>query len=58
MKRRRFYKASIADKISGLLAHADGGDCIRCPEPILKGQRIVRRGEHYIHVHCASGGDE
>jgi hypothetical protein len=59
VKRRRTYRASIADKVSGLLAKHDGhGDCIRCPEPILKDQRIVRHGEHYIHVHCASGADE
>jgi hypothetical protein len=58
VRRRRTYKASIADKISGLLAKVDGGNCDRCDLAILKDQRIVRRGEHYIHVHCASGADE
>jgi hypothetical protein len=32
--------------------------CQRCPEPILRGQAIVRHRGGYIHRHCASGQDD
>lgn len=32
--------------------------CVRCPEPIRKGEQIVPHREGYIHRRCASGQDE
>lgn len=45
--------------LPGLEAHFNG-PCGRCDEPIVKGKsRIVSRRESgWIHVECASGGDD
>jgi uncharacterized paraquat-inducible protein A len=32
--------------------------CPRCGHDITPGQRVVRRRDTYIHVHCASGADD
>lgn len=58
-RRRRGYRlpADQMKHVVGVRSWFDG-DCVRCPEPILVGQRIVRHGDSYIHASCASGGDE
>lgn len=33
-------------------------DCPRCPDPILKGDRIVFTRGRRIHVRCASGTND
>lgn len=41
--------------LAGIRATSDGV-CARCPEPILKDQRIVpARDGRWMHVECASG---
>lgn len=44
--------------LAGVRATSDGV-CARCDEPVLKEQRVVpARGGRWMHVGCASGGDE
>ncbi len=57
-KRRRTYKPAIADKVSGLLAHADGGVCFFCDGNIIKGQRIVNTRRGWVHADCHSGAHQ
>lgn len=38
--------------LQGTRAKADGGICDRCDGPILKDQRIVKSGEHWVHAGC------
>ncbi len=58
-RRRRTYRLPEHQMahIVGVSATWDG-DCLRCPDPILRGQRVVRHGDGYIHAACASGQDE
>lgn len=57
-RRRRTYKAPIADKVSGVLATYPG-TCPRCDRAILPRQdRVVVRNGQPIHVQCAPGADE
>lgn len=54
----RLERSSMAARI-GVRAMGGGpAVCDRCDEPIVKEQRIVRRGEHWIHAACASGADQ
>lgn len=46
-----------AQHLAGVSANFDG-DCGRCPNPIIVGQRVVRHGETWIHIGCASGADD
>jgi hypothetical protein len=46
------------EHLAGVRALADGV-CARCPEPILKDQRIVpARDGGWMHTSCASGADD
>lgn len=58
-RRRRTYRLSDEQMkhINGLRADHEG-DCQRCPDRIVQGDRVVKRGDGYIHARCAPGGDE
>ncbi len=34
------------------------GDCLRCPDRIVEDDRVIKRGDGWIHARCASGADE
>lgn len=47
----RLEASSMAQR-QGIRATSDGGVCPRCDHPVLKEQRIVKRGEVWIHAAC------
>jgi hypothetical protein len=51
---RRRTRAEWDEHLSGVRALHDGV-CLRCPEPILRDQRVIRHRDGWIHVQCASG---
>jgi hypothetical protein len=51
---RRRTRAEWDEHLSGVRALHDGV-CLRCPEPILRDQRVTRHRDGWIHVQCASG---
>lgn len=55
---RKQADAERQHQMSGRRAWQDGGVCGLCPDPILKDERIVRRGESWIHVRCCPGQDD
>lgn len=54
---RKAVVAEIQHQMSGRRAWQDGGVCGLCPDPILKDERIVPRGDGWIHVRCHPGQD-
>ena len=60
MRRRDYRRVRPGQEhhLAGVRALADG-DCVRCPEPILKEQRIVPAGDgRWMHVGCHSGASD
>lgn len=43
--------------LAGVMATWDG-DCLRCPDPVLRQQRVVKHGNGWIHIQCASGQND
>lgn len=61
MTRRRPRTYNLPDEQLQHLAGARAGfngDCIRCDDPILPDDRVIRQGDSWIHVRCSSGADE
>lgn len=60
MSRRRNYRADLPglENLQGVRALMDGGECARCPNPILKDQRIIKHRDGWIHAGCAAGQDD
>lgn len=59
MRRRRTYRLPDhqMQHLVGVSATFDG-DCTRCAEPILVGQRVIKARDGWMHARCANGGDE
>lgn len=54
----RLERSSMASRV-GVRATADGGVCQICDEPIVKEQRIHRRGDRWAaHADCWAGAHE
>jgi hypothetical protein len=51
---RRRTRPEWDEHLSGVRALHDGV-CLRCPEPILRDQRVTRHRDGWLHVRCASG---